>query len=102
MAARKSKGGGNAFANADLDELQKRTAKKQSKASEIAAETPSAKKKNSKKQAKASVEEPEPEKSVMLGVRITPDEKMRLQIYCAKNRMTQERVIREFINGLEY
>lgn len=78
------------------------SAKKQSKTKEIAAENPPAKKKNAKKQSKVSVEEAEPEKSVMLGVRITPDEKMRLQIYCAKNRMTQERVIRDFINGLEY
>lgn len=95
MVARKTKSGGNAFA--DLDELQEKTVVKQTKADEIAG------KNGTKKQPKASAEETgsEQEKSVMLGVRMTPEEKIRLQIYCAKRRITLERAIRDFIAGLE-
>lgn len=98
---RKTKSGENAFA--ELDKLQESTDQKQTKADAMAEKTPEAPKKKStrKKKAEAIVEEAKPDKTVMLGVRVTPDEKMRLQIYCAKNRVTQERVIRDFISGLE-
>lgn len=102
MTSRKTKSAENTFAN--LDEIQERTAEKQSKASEMAGKTSStSKKKSTKKQPEPALAtaESETEKSVMLGVRVTPDEKMRLQIYCARNRITQERAIRDFISGLE-